>query len=87
MSEQTATASTDPLLGTVLANRYQIESKLGEGAMGTVYKARHVKVGRPFAIKVLHHQHRHGCGGQRLVAVGYVTGEGHVVARGQLHRV
>jgi serine/threonine-protein kinase len=44
----------DKLIGEVLANRYQIESRLGEGAMGSVYKARHIKVGRPFAVKVLH---------------------------------
>ena len=42
------------LIGQILANRYQIESHLGEGAMGTVFKAKHVKVGRPFAVKVLH---------------------------------
>jgi len=44
----------DRLVGVLLANRYLIEHKLGEGAMGAVYRARHVKVGRPFAVKVLH---------------------------------
>ncbi|HEY0252531.1 MAG TPA: serine/threonine-protein kinase [Kofleriaceae bacterium] len=45
---------TDPLIGKVLANRYQISRVLGEGAMGRVYLAHHIKVGRPFAIKILH---------------------------------
>ncbi|MDX2088808.1 MAG: serine/threonine-protein kinase [Kofleriaceae bacterium] len=54
MSVETAAAEHDPLIGVVLGSRYQIESKLGEGAMGAVYKAKHVKVGRPFAVKVLH---------------------------------
>jgi serine/threonine-protein kinase len=44
----------DKLIGQVLASRYRIESRIGEGAMGAVYKARHVKVGRAFAVKVLH---------------------------------
>ncbi|HEY5924762.1 MAG TPA: serine/threonine-protein kinase, partial [Kofleriaceae bacterium] len=31
-----------------------IEARLGDGAMGTVFRARHAKLGRHFAIKVLH---------------------------------
>jgi serine/threonine protein kinase len=57
MTIEVAPALADPkekLIGEILANRYQIEMRLGEGAMGTVYKARHVKVGRAFAVKVLH---------------------------------
>jgi serine/threonine-protein kinase len=46
--------AVDRLLGQTLAERYQILHRLGEGAMGVVYKARHVKVGRLFAVKVLH---------------------------------
>ncbi len=40
--------------GAVLASRYVIETLLGDGAMGAVYRARHIKVGRKFAVKVLH---------------------------------
>jgi serine/threonine-protein kinase len=42
------------MIGRVIASRYRIEKKLGAGAMGAVYRARHVKVGRAFAIKILH---------------------------------
>jgi serine/threonine-protein kinase len=54
MAEVAEQPETDKLIGQTLANRYQIEVRLGEGAMGTVYRAKHVKVGRPFAVKVLH---------------------------------
>jgi serine/threonine-protein kinase len=40
-------------VGTVLAG-YQLERELGRGAMGTVYKGHHTKVGRDVAIKVMH---------------------------------
>ncbi|MEE8116493.1 MAG: protein kinase, partial [Gemmatimonadales bacterium] len=41
------------LLTTALANRYRIESHLGEGGMATVYLAHDVKHDRPVALKVL----------------------------------
>ncbi len=43
----------DPRIGSLLAGRYLIESKLGEGGMAIVYRARHQLVDRPVAIKVM----------------------------------
>jgi eukaryotic-like serine/threonine-protein kinase len=39
--------------GQVLAGKYRVERLLGRGGMGDVYEARHVVVGRRFAIKFL----------------------------------
>jgi serine/threonine-protein kinase len=48
-------ARTGPdLLGQVVLERYAVESRLGAGATGTVYRGRHVKLHRGVAIKVLH---------------------------------
>jgi hypothetical protein len=44
---------SDPFLGVVLDDRYEIVGRLGSGAMGTVYRAHQTKVGRDVAIKVL----------------------------------
>jgi len=41
------------LVGALLAGRYRVLRKLGEGAMGAVYLAEHLNIGRKDAIKVL----------------------------------
>ncbi len=43
----------DPLLGTIVDQRYEVLSVLGEGGMGTVYEVKHKSLGRRFALKVL----------------------------------
>jgi serine/threonine protein kinase len=41
------------LVGSIIADRYRVTKKLGEGGMGAVYLAEHVKMGRQCAVKVM----------------------------------
>jgi len=47
------TATADPLVGTLIANRFQVEDLIGQGGMGKVYRARHLALDRPIVLKML----------------------------------
>lgn len=46
--------SSDPLIGTIINDRFQLTEHIGKGAMGAVYKATQLNDGGEVAIKVLH---------------------------------
>jgi serine/threonine-protein kinase len=49
------TTSPPPnLTGVIVAGRYEVETLLGQGGMGSVWKGRHLTLSNPVAIKFLH---------------------------------
>jgi len=46
-------ATDDPLIGTVVSERYRIIRKVGEGGMGAVYQAEHALIEKRVALKIL----------------------------------
>jgi serine/threonine protein kinase len=42
-----------PPLNTVLAERYRLEERIGEGGMGRVYRVEHLSLGKSFALKLM----------------------------------
>src|SRR5262245_31140764 len=54
--ERRTSAAGDALLGTVIAERYRLIEKIGQGGSGTIYRAEHVAVRRKVAVKILHHE-------------------------------
>src|ERR1051325_1241892 len=55
MTDGSTTLSVaDPFVGRTLDDKYIVEERLGAGGMGAVYRARHLSMERPVAIKFLH---------------------------------
>ena len=46
-------SGTDPMLGKLLDGRYRLILKVGEGGMGSIYRAVHTEMSRTCAIKLL----------------------------------
>jgi tRNA A-37 threonylcarbamoyl transferase component Bud32 len=49
----------DPMVGTLIGERYRLLGRIGEGGMGAVYRAEHVLMKKLVALKLLHRELGH----------------------------
>jgi serine/threonine-protein kinase len=59
LQDVVVTSDRTRLLGSIIHGRYRIESVLGDGGMGVVYRARGLQDSRSYAIKVLRAEYTH----------------------------
>jgi len=52
--EQQSPDGLDPLPGRLIAGNFRVERLIGQGAMGNVYRAEQLSLGKAVAVKVLH---------------------------------
>ncbi len=62
-SEDETTDEQDPWVGRTVSDTFRIDAPIGEGAMGRVYRAEQLSLGKPVALKMLH---RHLGGDPRI---------------------
>jgi len=53
-SEDTSTSILDPFPGRLIAGNFRIQRLIGSGAMGNVYHAEQISLGKAVAVKILH---------------------------------
>jgi serine/threonine-protein kinase len=75
-------APGDPLIGQIVQERYQIMHAIGKGAMGVVYEAQHLLIGRKVALKTMAAQAVSPAGVERFrreAKAAAAVGNSHVV--------
>lgn len=56
-SEASLSVNLKNLVGTVVAERYRVQDRVGSGTMGMVYRAEHIHMKKTVALKILHPNH------------------------------
>lgn len=68
-------STRDDLTGKLLDGRYMLGKRIGDGAMGSVYRTEHVHLGTTVAVKVLHSRFESGSAAeQRFLREGQSAG-------------